>query len=192
MTQIQRYPWKGAALILTGALVGCVAGAAVTGVHADAPAPVSAPAKPMVAVLDIKDVVDRSDDGKRARGEVKRLFDQQQAELEKQQEALTKEKASMDAEIEKRKGKTTPALEKRLDEWDRKNEELKETFTKFDKELERKQDELTGPLVDRVRTIASQIAAKDGYEVVVDKAATAYSVKSIDITMAVLTAMNAK
>jgi outer membrane protein len=142
--------------------------------RADAPA---APVK--VAVVDVQRAVMQTEDGLRAQAMLKKLFDSRQQELNKKQTELAKQKD----EIEKQqKVLSKEAYQKRVEDWQKQMVDLQQVFVEYNKELEKKQKEMTDPVFEKVMGIIKRLAARDGYDVVLDKQTVAYIRSDLDLT----------
>jgi len=132
-----------------------------------------------VAVVDVQRVVMQTEDGLRAQATLKKLFDSRQQELNRKQTELGKQKD----EIEKQqKVLSKEVYQKRVDEWQKQMMELQQIFVEYNKELEKKQKELTDPVFEKVMGIIKRIAARDGYDLIVDKQTVAYIRSDLDLT----------
>lgn len=132
-----------------------------------------------VAAVDVQRVVMQTEDGLRAQATLKKLFDSRQQELNRKQTELGKQKD----EIEKQqKVLSKEAYAKRVEEWQKQMMELQQVFVEYNKELEKKQKELTDPVFEKVMGIIKRIAARDGYDMIVDKQTVAYIRSDLDLT----------
>jgi outer membrane protein len=141
--------------------------------HADGTAPMK------VAVVDVQRAVMQTEDGLRAQAMLKKLFDSKQQELNKRQQDLGKQHD----EIEKQqKVLSKEAYQKRVEDWQKQMVDLQQIFVEYNKELEKKQKELTDPVFEKVLGIIKRLAARDGYDVVLDKQTVAYIRSDLDLT----------
>jgi outer membrane protein len=132
-----------------------------------------------VAVVDVQRAVMQTEDGLRAQAMLKKLFDSRQQELNKKQQDLGKQKD----EIEKQqKVLSKEAYQKRVEDWQKQMVDLQQIFVEYNKELEKKQKELTDPVFEKVLGIIKRLAARDGYDVVLDKQTVAYIRSDLDLT----------
>ena len=137
-------------------------------------------AAPMkVAVVDVQRAVMQTEDGLRAQAMLKKLFDSRQQELNKKQQDMAKQKD----EIEKQaKVLSKDAYQKRVEDWQKQMVDLQQIFVEYNKELEKKQKELTDPVFEKVLGIIKRLAARDGYDVILDKQTVAYIRSDLDLT----------
>jgi outer membrane protein len=156
-----------AALLSFGILLGSAA-----------PAAAQAPGM-KVAVVDVQRAVMQTEDGLRAQASLKKMFDSRQQELNKRQTDLQKQKEDIDKQS---RVLSQGALQKKVDDWQKEMVELQQTFVEYNKELEKKQKELTDPVFEKVLGIIKRLAARDGYDVVLDKQTVAYIRSDLDLT----------
>lgn len=142
-------------------------------------APSVARAQMKFAVVDVQRAVMETEDGLRAQAQLKKFFDKKQKELDDKQNELAKEKE----DIEKQ-AKVLPqaALQKRMEEWQRKAMELQQVFVDYNKELQKKQGEITQPILGKVLGILRRLAAQEGYDAVLDKQTVPYLRSDLDLT----------
>jgi outer membrane protein len=63
-------------------------------------------------------------------------------------------------------------------------------FVEYNKELQQKQNELTGPIVQKVVGIIRRLATQDGYDMVLERQAATYFRSDLDLTDKVITLYN--
>ncbi len=163
--------------LAAAALLSSAASLSVSLVSAPAHADAAAPTK--VAVVDVQRAVMQTEDGLRAAANLKKLFDSRQEELNKKQGEMAKQKD----EIEKQqKVLSKEAYQKRVEDWQKQMVDLQQKFVEYNKELEKMQKELTDPVFEKVLGIIKRLAARDGYDVVLDKQTVAYIRSDLDLT----------
>jgi outer membrane protein len=132
-----------------------------------------------VAVVDVQRAVMQTEDGLRAQAMLKKLFDGRQQELNKKQADLEKQKEEIDKQA---KVLSKDAQQKRIEDLQKQLAELQQTYVGYSRELEKKQKELTDPIFEKVLGIIKRLAARDGYDVVLDKQTVAYIRSDLDLT----------
>jgi outer membrane protein len=132
-----------------------------------------------VAVVDVQRAVMQTEDGLRAQATLKKMFDSRQQELNRKQNDLAKQKEDIDKQ---QKVLSKEAYQKRVEDLQKQMMDLQQIFLEYNKELEKKQKELTDPVVEKVMAIVKRLAARDGYDVVVDRGAVAYVRSDLDLT----------
>lgn len=132
-----------------------------------------------VGVVDVQRAVSQTEEGIRATGSLKGMFDNRQTELNRKQTDLQKQREDIEKQA---KVISKDALQKRLDDWQKQMMELQTTFVEYNKELERKQKALTDPIVERVQAAIKSLANTEGYDLIVDKVTVAYVRVDLDLT----------
>ncbi|HVK69159.1 MAG TPA: OmpH family outer membrane protein [Polyangium sp.] len=150
-------------------------------------APGSASAENKIAVVDVQQAVMQTEDGIRAQGTLKKLFDKRQKELDAKQEEL--QRAREDIERQARV-LSREALARRMEDWQRRMVELQTSFVDYNKELQKKQGDLTGPILRKMMGIITRLAKKSGYELILDRSATPYARPDLDLTEQVVQMYN--
>jgi len=140
-----------------------------------------------VAVVDTQRAVMETEDGLRAQATLKKLFDKRQRELDQKQKDLQKERE----ELEKNRDKlATEAMQKRAEAWQREMAQVQAVFVEYNKELQQKQNELTGPIVQKAVGIIRRLATQEGYDLVLERQAATYFRSDLDLTDKVITLYN--
>lgn len=146
-----------------------------------------ASAQMKVAVIDTQRAIMETEDGLRAQATLKKVFDSRQHELDRQQDALQKEKE----DIAKQQGVLSQAaLQKRVEKWQTDLVELQSKFVSYNQELQQKQNELTQPIYRKTMALISRLARQEGFDVVVDRQAVPYVRSDLDLTDRVITLYN--
>ena len=117
-----------------------------------------------VAVVETQRAVMETEDGLRAQATLKKLFEKRQKELDQKQKDLQKEREEM--------------------------AQVQAVFVEYNKELQQKQNELTGPIVQKVVGIIRRLATQEGYDMVLERQAATYFRSDLDLTDKVITLYN--
>jgi outer membrane protein len=169
------------ALCLLPALA-CAAGAAsppTVAVASAQPLPPAPGGGMRIAIVDVQRAVTETHDGLRAQATLKKMFDSRQQELDNKRDELARERD----EIERQASTLSrTAVEKRTQEWQRKMTELEALLVEYNKDLQKRQTELTAPILTKLLGLVARAAEQDGYDVVLDKQATPYARRSLDLT----------
>jgi outer membrane protein len=130
------------------------------------------------------------DEGKKAKGQLKDLFDQRQKTLDKQQEDLRTLKEGIEKQ---RNVLSREVYAKKVEELQKALAELQTTYMEFQRELASKEAELTKPLIDRMQRIVRQLGQSEGYAMVLERgeAGVIYIPTSYDITDVLIQRYNA-
>lgn len=144
-------------------------------------------AQTKIGVVDVQHAVMQTEDGIRAQATLKKLFDRRQQELDGKQAEL--QRARDDIEKQSRV-LSREALQKRMEDWQRRMVELQTVFVDYNKELQKKQGELTGPIIKKMLGVITRVAKKQGYELIIDKQAAPYARADLDLTEQVIQLYN--
>lgn len=133
-----------------------------------------------IAVVDMQQAVAETVDGEKAIKQLQTLKDRYQKELNEREQKLL----SMRDEIVKQKDiLTKDALEKRQEAWLRERAEAEKLLWTYQQELLKKEQELIGPIRDKLLAILQEIAVQRGYHLVIDvQAGVWYYTKALDLT----------
>jgi outer membrane protein len=142
-------------------------------------APALASADNKIAVVDVQHAVMQTEDGIRAQATLKKLFDKRQQELDGKQAELQRTRDDIERQS---RVISREALDKRMEDWQRRMVELQTVFVDYNKELQKKQGELTAPIIKKMMTIISRIAKKKDFDLILDKQAAPYTRQDLDLT----------
>lgn len=119
-----------------------------------------------IAVVDLQRALNQTEDGRRAKAQLKRLFERRQQALDKKQAELKK----MKEEIEKqREVLSRSALEQRLEEYQKAFVELQTTYLEYQRELAQKEAQLTKGILERMEDILERMGQAEGYTMIVER-----------------------
>ncbi|MBI5516482.1 MAG: OmpH family outer membrane protein [Deltaproteobacteria bacterium] len=142
-----------------------------------------------IAVVDMQRSLLDTEDGRRAKNQLKKLFEDRQTELNGRQDALKR----MKEDIEKQKNVLSrDALQKRMDEYSKAFLELQQSFNEYQAQLAQKEAELTKQILVNLQGVVRQIGTADGYTVILDSGAVVWSPTHLDLTDRVIQEYNAQ
>lgn len=119
-----------------------------------------------IAVVDMQRAINETEDGRKAKAQLKKLFDARQKTLDKQQNDLKVLKES----IEKQKSVLSrEALAKKAEEYQKAFVELQGTYVEYQKELAAKEGELTQDIVARMQEILRRMGQREGYSLILER-----------------------
>ncbi|HJK93809.1 MAG TPA: OmpH family outer membrane protein [Polyangiaceae bacterium LLY-WYZ-15_(1-7)] len=122
-------------------------------------------AQSRIAVVDLQRAMNETEDGRRAKARLKRLFRRRQKSLDAAQEKLKK----MKEDIERQKNVLSrEALEARLEEYQKAFIELQSTYVEYQRELAAKEAQLTKSILERMQEILRRIGQREGYTLIVE------------------------
>jgi outer membrane protein len=119
-----------------------------------------------IAVVDMQRALHETEDGRKAKSQLKKLFEDRQKTLDKQQNDLKAMKDSLD----KQHDVLTPAvLSKKQEELQKAFAELQSTYMEFQRELQSKEGELTKDIIERMQRIMRHVGQAEGYTLVLER-----------------------
>jgi len=149
-----------------------------------------AAAQTKIGVVDMQRALAETEDGRKAKEMLKKLFDQRQKTLDKQQDEI---KTLKDNVEKQRDVLSREVLAKKLEEYQKAFGELQTTYMEFQRELAAKEAELTKPIMDRMQRIMRRIGQADGFALVLERneAGVVYIPSSYDLTDVLIQRYNA-
>lgn len=119
-----------------------------------------------IAVLDIQKAIQTSDAGKKAKSELETAFNKKKAELQAEEGKLKK----LQEDFQKQSAALNQVARQK------KESELREKFVKYQELLQKSQQEIQGkeqemsaPIIAKIRSNVTEIAKKKGYSIVLEK-----------------------
>lgn len=119
-----------------------------------------------IAVVDLQRALNETEDGRRAKARLKRLFKQRQQELDKAQGELKALKEEFDSQADTL---SDSARQERLDQIQKQFVELQSTYVEYQRELAEKEAEMTQEIIARMETILRRIGQEEGYTLIVER-----------------------
>ncbi len=150
--------------------------------------PVAAQTK--IGVVDMQRALAETEDGRKAKDLLKKLFDQRQKTLDKQQDDIKTLKENVEKQ---RDVLSREVLAKKLEEYQKAFGELQSTYVEFQRELAAKEGELTKPIMDRMQRIMRHIGQAEGYSLILERneAGVVYVPSTYDLTDVLIQRYNA-
>ncbi|HVY48260.1 MAG TPA: OmpH family outer membrane protein [Minicystis sp.] len=157
---------------LAAAALGAAALSAAPSAHAEGS---------KIAVVDMQRAVVETQAGAAAQATLKKLFTGRQAELEAKQKQLQVEKDALDKAA--KAGKTKQAeLQQKAEQLQKEYADYQQKTLQYQREMQQKEGELTQPILQGILGVVRRIAAKEGYEIVLEKSAAPYFRSDLDVT----------
>lgn len=141
-----------------------------------------------IAVVDLQGAVMQTEEGIRAQAQLKKLLDKRQVTLDSKQTELSRMRGDIERQA---RFLSREALTRRMEIWQKEMLTLQTVFVDYNKELEKKQGELTAPILTRMIGLITKLAAKNGYDLVIDKRAAPFSRPELDLTDRIVSMYNA-
>jgi outer membrane protein len=119
-----------------------------------------------IAVVDLQRALNETEDGRRAKARLKRLFKQRQQELDKAQGELKTLKEEFDEQADTL---SDSARQERLDAIQKQFVELQSTYVEYQRELAEKEAEMTQEIIARMETILRRVGQEEGYTLIMER-----------------------
>jgi outer membrane protein len=129
--------------------------------------------------VDLQRALNETDDGRKAKANLKKVFDQKQKELDEQQAGLKKEIEDLD-----KKRTLLPADKVREKEAELrvKLEKVQQTYMRHQQDLSGKEQKETQKIFERMTKIIGEIAAAENFSMIVDRSALVFAKPHLDLT----------
>ena len=119
-----------------------------------------------IGYVDLQRALYETEDGRKAKAQLKKVFDQKQKELDEQQEDLRKSKEDLD---KKRSLMTADKVREKETELQTKLEKVQQTYMRHQKDLQEKEGEVTSKIFDRMKRIIDKIATTENFTMILDR-----------------------
>ena len=142
-----------------------------------------------IAVVDLQRAINETEDGRKSKDKLKKLFESRQQGLDKKQEELKKLKE----EIEKQKDVLSrDALEAKVESYQKQIVELQQVYVEYQRELAEKEAEATQVIIARMEAILRRIGQAEGYTLIMERneAGVIYIPTNLDLTDVVIQRYN--
>jgi outer membrane protein len=142
-----------------------------------------------IAVVDLQRALQETEDGRRAKARLKRLFKQRQEDLDKRQTELKQ----LSEELEQQsKVLSSDARQERVEDLQKKALELQQLYVQYQRELAEKEAELTSQIIGRMEQILRRIGQTEGYTLIVERSegGVVWMPSNLDLTDVVIQRYN--
>lgn len=119
-----------------------------------------------IAVVDMQRALNETEDGRKAKAQLKKIFEDRQKTLDKQQNDL---KAMKDSLEKQRDVLAREVLAKKFEEYQKAFGELQTTYMEFQRELQSKEGELTKGIIERMQRIMRRVGQTEGYTLILER-----------------------
>ncbi len=143
-----------------------------------------------IGVVDLQRAINETEDGRKSKDKLKKLFESRQTGLDAKQEELRKLKD----EIEKQQAVWSPeARNKKIESYQKQLVDLQQVYVEYQRELAEKEGELTKSIVERMEKNLRRIGQTDGYALILERneAGVIYVPSNLDVTDLVIQRYNA-
>ncbi|MCX7808131.1 MAG: OmpH family outer membrane protein, partial [Deltaproteobacteria bacterium] len=143
-----------------------------------------------IAVVDLQRALLETEDGRRAKAKLKRLFKQRQDELDRRQSELRQ----MSQELEQQsKVLSAEARQERIEALQKKAIELQQLYLQYQRELAEREAEYTSQIISRMERILRRIGQSEGYTLILERneGGVVWVPSNLDLTDVVIQRYNA-
>ena len=132
-----------------------------------------------IGYVDLQRAIAETEDGRKAKAQLKKEFDQKQKELNEQQDDVRK-----GAEDLEKKRTLLPAdkVREKEAELQSKMQKIQQTYLRHQQDLSEKEQQLLGKITERMYRIINKISTSENFSMVLDKGAVAYAKPYLDLT----------
>jgi outer membrane protein len=138
--------------------------------------------------VDMQRALNETDDGKKAKASLKKVFDQKQKELDEQQAALKKDIEDLD---KKRTLLPPDQVREKEAELQGRMQKVQQTYLRHQQDLSGKEQEATAKIYERMNKIITKIATAENFSMIVDKSALVFAKPHLDLTTELIRRYNA-
>ncbi|HXT95436.1 MAG TPA: OmpH family outer membrane protein [Polyangia bacterium] len=138
--------------------------------------------------VDMQRAMSETDDGKKAKAALKKIFDQKQKEIDEQQAALKKDVEDLD---KKRTLLPPEQVREKEAELQTRMQKVQQTYLRHQQELSSKEQEATAKIYDRMNKIIAKIASAENFSMIVEKSSLVFAKPHLDLTNEVIRRYNA-
>jgi outer membrane protein len=138
--------------------------------------------------VDMQRALNETEDGRKAKANLKKVFDQKQKELDEQQAALKKDIEDLD---KKRTLLPADKVREKEAELQSRMQKVQQTYLRHQQDLSAKEQEATGKIFERMTRIISKMAASENFTMILDKSALVYAKPHLDLTNDLIRRYNA-
>ena len=138
--------------------------------------------------VDMQRALNETEDGRKAKANLKKVFDQKQKELDEQQAALKKDIEDLD---KKRTLLPPEQVREKEAELQSRMQKVQQTYLRHQQDLSAKEQEATGKIFERMTRIISKMAASENFTMILDKSALVFAKPHLDLTNDLIRRYNA-
>ena len=138
--------------------------------------------------VDMQRALNETEGGRKAKANLKKVFDQKQKELDEQQQQLKK-----DVEDLEKKRTLLPAdkVREKEAELQSRMQKVQQTYMRHQQDLSTKEQEATAKIFERMQKIIAKIAATENFSMILDKSALVFAKPHLDLTNELIRRYNA-
>jgi outer membrane protein len=138
--------------------------------------------------VDMQRALNETEDGRKAKANLKKVFDQKQKELDEQQAALKKDIEDLD---KKRTLLPADKVREKEAELQSRMQKVQQTYLRHQQDLSAKEQEATAKIFERMTRIIGKIATAENFSMILDKSALVFAKPHLDLTNELIRRYNA-
>jgi outer membrane protein len=138
--------------------------------------------------VDMQRALNETEDGRKAKASLKKVFDQKQKELDEQQAQLKKDIEDLD---KKRTLLPADKVREKEAELQSRMQKVQQTYLRHQQDLTGKEQEATAKIFERMNRIIAKIAAAENFSMIMDKGALVFAKSHLDLTNELIRRYNA-
>jgi outer membrane protein len=116
--------------------------------------------------VDLQRAISETEDGRKAKAQLKKEFDQKQKEIDEQQADV---KAAIEDFDKKRSLLSADKVREKETELQARLQKVQQTYLRHQQDLQQKQDQVMGKIVERMNRILIKIATTESFTMIFDK-----------------------
>jgi len=140
-----------------------------------------------IGVVDMQRAILETNQGRRAKAQLKRLFESRQEQLNSRQEALKRMKEEIQKQSSVVRGE---ALQKRMEDYNKRLVDLQQDYVGYQQELAQKEAELTKQILVNLQGVVRQLGTGENFNLILDQGAVIWSPTHLDLTDRVIQQYN--
>jgi outer membrane protein len=152
-------------------------------------APGLAAAQVKLGFVDFQRAITEVDEGKAAKAQLKKDFDEKQKQLDLKTDEIKKSQADFDKQAMVMSAEAKAAKGAELD---RKKLEVQEFYMKLQQDLSTRERDAMRGIFDKMQAVVREIADADGLSVVLDRTALVFAQPSLDVTNELIRKYNSR
>ncbi|HEY0714098.1 MAG TPA: OmpH family outer membrane protein [Polyangia bacterium] len=147
-------------------------------------------AQEKLGFVDLQRALMETEEGRKARTDLKKVFDQKQKELDEQQNELKKGMEDLD---KKRTLLPADKVKEKETEMQSRLEKIRQTYLRHQQDLQSKEQEATGKIFERMQRIIGKIATSENFTMIFDRqqSGLVFAKPHLDLTNEVIRRYNA-
>jgi outer membrane protein len=132
-----------------------------------------------IGYVDLQRALNETEDGRKAKANLKKVFDQKQKELDEQQEELKKAIEDLD---KKRTLLPADKVREKETELQGRMQKVQQTYMRHQQDLSVKEQEATAKIFERMNRIIAKIAVAENFSMIFDRQGVVFAKPHLDLT----------